>query len=643
MNLIVLLVTFSLIIIIPKVNSAYDIGTGLGGSTDEPSIDIPTESSNELEIIDGSANLNDMSGELNIDGTEGIEKITTGSGTIPNIKSGNIIVENGNLIEGKLFFSDDSSFDLNGQSITVPKDGFIEFKDGKLIVSKNSIIEVEGTKIQAIVDETEIKMEKNLVEIEGQVSVDCENSPDKIILIGKGSSVGVQTDEDEKFEFKNSDDKELIVNIGSFHDSESEECKGKNCISYQEMGTGVSGEDWNKIKIDGNVLITKYFEEEKIYEIKFEEGKTKVYRDLSKLGDETIEFSERTVINYNKGGITLFVETSVEKAEEKGGRINAERGITDVEYYNDMNVQITDELPKVKSLEMPETTETQGVEDTTETSDTPEVIETDVTKNAKRIMIDKEGNIYVTNDGIPLNEGDKSIADKVGDILDDLNWNTVTEVDIFAALQQETSFNPRPGDGGKSVGLMQASAGAFRDVIGLWRKLGKNGNKKYQELYEEYKDYSDKQLKSALDNDALNLEVGVSYFKLMEDNYGFSEENLKDKYGYTGDEKDILLLGYNGGPGAMKQVLAYAEENIGKDEWNFNDLEKFLWDENKVWVTSEGEKVIGGASKEAEDVLGRYYDDVNTKAWIMINHVRKIKTYAGYSGYTPYKKPSWIK
>ena len=93
-----------------------------------------------------------------------------------------------------------------------------------------------------------------------------------------------------------------------------------------------------------------------------------------------------------------------------------------------------------------------------------------------------------------------------------------------------------------------------------------------------------------MDNDALNLEVGVSYFKLMEDNYGFSEENLKDKYGYTGDEKDILLLGYNGGPGAMKQVLAYAEENIGKDEWNFNDLEKFLWDENKVWVTSEGEK-----------------------------------------------------
>ena len=41
-------------------------------------------------------------------------------------------------------------------------------------------------------------------------------------------------------------------------------------------------------------------------------------------------------------------------------------------------------------------------------------------------------------------------------------------------------------------------------------------------------------------------------------------------------------------------------------------------------------------------ILGGIYDDVDTKVWIMINHVKKIKTYAGYSGYTPDKKPSWI-
>ena len=62
------------------------------------------------------------------------------------------------------------------------------------------------------------------------------------------------------------------------------------------MGIGMSGEEWNKLKIDGNAIITKHFNEETIYKIKFEDGEAELYRDLSKLKDT--EFSKKTVINY---------------------------------------------------------------------------------------------------------------------------------------------------------------------------------------------------------------------------------------------------------------------------------------------------------------------------------------------------------
>ncbi len=495
-------------------------------------------------------------------------------------------------------------------------------------------------------DGTKIKFVEGDVEVTGHISVDYENSPDKIILIGEDSSVEVQTDEDEKFEFKNLDiDKNLIVNIGSFHDSDSEECEG-NCVSYQEMGVGTSGEEWNKLKVDGNAIITKTVTKsedgketkEKIYEIKFENGKSKISRDLSKL--KSTDFSEKTVINYNSGDITLFIEKSEEKEKD---RIIVGKGTVDIE--DDTTVHIVTKAKTVELPEIPILTKTSKPEENTGTSDTPETVktETDATKKAEEFMINSNsGKLYTPGDETPINDGDKSIAETVRDIMNDLDYNTMTDADIFAAIQQETSFNPRPGDAGASIGLVQSSVGSFKDVIGLWGKLGEGGNKKYKNLYNQYKGYSDEKLKNALDDVNVNLEVSISYFKLMEDNYGFSEKNLESKYGYTGDEKDILLLGYNGGPGAMKQVLIYTEENIGKDEWNFNDLEEFLWDEDKVWYTTKGEKIIGGASKEAEDVLGRYYDDVNTKTWIMINHVKKIKTYAGYSGYTPDEKPDWI-
>ena len=151
-----------------------------------------------VELSDGNVDLSGTSGELTITGAEGIDTLEFASGIIPNIKSGGIVVEEGNPVSGKLFFSDDSSFDLDNQHITVQKDGYIEFKDGKIIVSKDTTVEVDDTKIKAMIDETEIKMEKNLVEVKGIVSVDYKLSPDKIILFGKNSILELQTEEKEK-------------------------------------------------------------------------------------------------------------------------------------------------------------------------------------------------------------------------------------------------------------------------------------------------------------------------------------------------------------------------------------------------------------------------------------------------------------
>jgi len=577
MNLIVLLVTFSLIIIIPKVNSAYDAGTGAGSSIDSTTVS-ETNSPGGLEVepVDGNVNLEGESGEITV--TNEFDTIKTAGGTIPNVESGNLVVENGNPVSGKLVFSADSSFDLNDKHINVPKDGSIEFKDGKLIVSKNSIIEVEGTKIQAIVDETEIKMEKNLVEVKGQVSVDYETSSAKIILSGKGSILELQTEENEKFEFKNSDSKDLIVNIGSFHDSESEECKGKNCISYQDMGMGTNNiDEWNKIKIDGNAIITKYYEEEKIYQIKFDDGEAKLYRDLSKLKDTT--FSEKTVINYNKGEkITFVIETSEERANEvENVRIHSYEG-GDIE--GNSNVHIVTELPTVELPEIPVPKKT------------PKSPETDskLKEKARGVYID-----------------DKTLYD----IVEEKGEDIMSEDLILAWINQESSMNQDAKLGG-CVGFTQVSAISFRDVI--------NRN---PEKYKEYLSYTNEELTKAIEDDALlNLEVGFDYMNSLKTTYGFSQEKVESNYKYTGNEEDILLMAYNAGPTVTKDILNEFKNNGGG---NWDKLEEFLHTDEALNIFKKYKKSYGIKNTDTgEEVNSKLKWKIN----VVIKYIENIKNNA---------------
>ena len=125
-----------IILTVPLIYSVLEEGAGVGSTGG-------TSSQEELEVkpVDGTVNLEGESGEITV--TDEFNKIKITGGTIPNVESGTLVVEDGSPVSGKLFFSDDTSFDLDNQHITVPKDGSIEFRDGKIIVSKDTTIEDE--------------------------------------------------------------------------------------------------------------------------------------------------------------------------------------------------------------------------------------------------------------------------------------------------------------------------------------------------------------------------------------------------------------------------------------------------------------------------------------------------------------------
>jgi len=525
-----------------------------------PFISAPDSTSPEqgmiIELTDGSANLNDLSGKLTIAGTEGIDTIELANGVIPNIKFGDILVENGYPVSGKLFFSADSSFDLDGQHISVPKDGSIEFKDGKLIISKGTSVEVDGvdgvggTKLTAKTDGTEIKIQGDVIEAKGSISVDYENSPNKIILSGKDSILELQTEDKEKFEFKNSDDKELIVNIGSFHNSG--DCIEKNCISYQDMGIGISGEEWDKLKIDGNALITKYYDEERIYQIKFEDGKARLRRDsLSRIAN--INFDKNTIINYNDGDIKFSIDRSKESSQRISIRTvdksNVEIGSLTISEYLQERIE---ELQKLVSSWLDEKQENvEQQESPLENEQGKEYYEfypettLNMIKESKGITVELKDNEYTTI---------LELAEKYA--IED------NDVALLLALWEKEANWREWGEGSKwnpyivnewgFIGIGQLKAPAFKDVID-W----------YPEDFPEYIKYqnNDNYLTEVLKEDIeINAKVSVYYLELQDIKYNFAK-------------LEYQLTGYNAGPTVTKDIV-YEFEKTGKTSWK--DYKAFL-------------------------------------------------------------------
>jgi len=544
-----------------------------------PFIPAPNSISSEqgmiIEILDGSANLNDLSGKLTITGTEGIESIELANGIIPNIKSGNIVVENGNPTRGKLFFSADSSFDLDGQHINVPKDGSIEFKDGKLIVSKGISIEVDNTKLKAMIDETEIKIREDIIEAKGYISVDYENNQNKIILSGKNSILELQTEEKEKLEFKNFNGEELIVNIGSFH--KSEDCIEKNCISYQDMGVGISGEEWDKIKIDGNAIITKYYNEERIYQIKFEDGKAKLRRDsLSKI--ESIEFDKNTIINYDNGNIKFRIDKSKELTQrisiQTVDKSNVKIGSLIISEYLQERIE---ELEKLVSSWINEKQENIKKQEIPIESDQgneyykfyPETT-LGMIKESKEAIVRIGDNEYTTI----LELAEKyAIEDKDITLLLAL-WEKESK---WTEWGEGSKWGPYVVNNGGYIGIGQLKAPAFQDVID-W----------YPEVFSEYISYKDNSnyLTNTLKKDPeINAKVSAYYLKMQDTKYQFKK-------------LEYQLTAYNAGPTVTTDIIK-----------EFEKTEKTGWGDYKKFLKSKegGLKFI--SFNKAEEVIG-YIEEI---------------------------------
>jgi len=544
-----------------------------------PFIPAPNSISSEqgmiIEILDGSANLNDLSGKLTITGTEGIESIELANGIIPNIKSGNIVVENGNPTRGKLFFSADSSFDLDGQHINVPKDGSIEFKDGKLIVSKGISIEVDNTKLKAMIDETEIKIREDIIEAKGYISVDYENNQNKIILSGKNSILELQTEEKEKLEFKNFNGEELIVNIGSFH--KSEDCIEKNCISYQDMGVGISGEEWDKIKIDGNAIITKYYNEERIYQIKFEDKKAKLRRDsLSKI--ESIEFDKNTIINYDNGNIKFRIDKSKELTQrisiQTVDKSNVKIGSLIISEYLQERIE---ELEKLVSSWINEKQENIKKQEIPIESDQgneyykfyPETT-LGMIKESKEAIVRIGDNEYTTI----LELAEKyAIEDKDITLLLAL-WEKESK---WTEWGEGSKWGPYVVNNGGYIGIGQLKAPAFQDVID-W----------YPEVFSEYISYKDNSnyLTNTLKKDPeINAKVSAYYLKMQDTKYQFKK-------------LEYQLTAYNAGPTVTTDIIK-----------EFEKTEKTGWGDYKKFLKSKegGLKFI--SFNKAEEVIG-YIEEI---------------------------------
>ncbi|MBU3941981.1 MAG: hypothetical protein KKF74_03645 [Nanoarchaeota archaeon] len=499
------------------------------------------------EFSDGNVKLNDLTGKLTIAGTEGIDTIEFANGAIPNIKFGDIVVEDGYPVSGKLFFSADSSFDLDGQHISVPKDGSIEFKDGKIIISKGTSIEVDNTKLEALADDTEIKIQGDIIEAKGRISVDYENSPNKIILTGKDTVLELQTGEKEKLEFTNSNDEKLIVNIGSFH--KSEDCIEKNCISYQDMGIGVSGEEWDKLKIDGNALITKYYEGEQIYQIQFEDGKAKLRRDsLSKI--ENIEFDKNTIINYDNGNIEFRIDKSKESSQririQTVDKSNVEIGSLTISEYLQERIEELQKLVSSWLQEEQENIEQQENPIEGEQGQYYEYSPKSMIEESKGITVELKDNEYITI--LELAERHAIDYKKVALYLalweKESNWKEWGK--------EGSEWNPYIVNEAGFIGIGQLKAPAFKDVIN-W----------YPELFSEYITYQDDDnyLTEVLKEDIeVNAKVSVYYFELQEIKYGLGK-------------LEYQLTGYNAGPTVTKDIL-YEFEKTGKTNWE--DYKAFL-------------------------------------------------------------------
>jgi len=492
---------------------------------------------------------------------------------------------------------DGKTYGISSYAKSLDINAFVEYEDGVFTLSEGSILTVpDGGRIRSIEDGTKIRFEDGipvLINPKGKVSIDYDTAPFSIILYGTYSSVDIYNKDEkkEKFEVKNIDEEtDLVVNIGGYH----KDCWG-NCVSYVDEG------HFDKMKVDGNAKISKYYGSTKMYAMKFEDGKAKLGRHFSRMEPifEDVEFSKNTVINYNGEDVIFTVYKSkeeLEKARQQAelsgddkpsqlGRItiNGKKSDTCVTVMELYDMEMLDFIKEYKfKLKIEEKIRT-STEDIVPIS---YFLLGDFTEETKELMQNAQNN-FVYVDGRKV-----SIYDLATNVMEDID-----EMHIMVAVwQQESTWGTHSDmNKGSCVGLGQVSYGAFLDVT-----------KKY---YSEFSEYSKSEYKKfhkgsdsgyeayifeLLKNDMyFNAKVSARYLTVLETEYGFSE--LKTK-----------LVGYNAGPTATDDLL---EEFVKRGGGSWNDFEEFLSEDYSIDILRYGKSWDKGLEKveEVKDYIEKIY------------------------------------
>ncbi|MDD5086637.1 MAG: hypothetical protein PHV16_02700, partial [Candidatus Nanoarchaeia archaeon] len=548
-----------------------------------------------------------------------VENIKSKDGSVIRVGEG---IESIEVKDGiaKIVFSDTGksntlSFEKDGKEYEISAEkGVVELTENGIILQEGMSFKTDdGKSLLILKDETKIKIEGEKIRVSGDVSI---NYDDKIkyelILSGAESQIQLIQNDKEKLIFRHSDDPgEIFVNIGFYHNSE--ECEGKNCISYkEERDENTETQEikyYTKLKMDGSAIIAKEYDNKLAYTMYFGDEKFLISKDgLSEI--DKLEFSKKMIVNYNDGYATINV---LESGKENNIIEVISKDNNNI--YFKGNLIISDDLV----LDIVERLKTYFGEENIK----------EIIKEAqdKQIFIEQENtNLYsFVDENLILSHDEVDTIIMLAlikqEVTNDIENNQPTQSTAIA-FHQVFIENPEKYKGytDKNGNLMIS----INDNL-FWDEKGNRISKEnidlndYNLVSEDGKmidEKSDNELlveKSKLsnmlkNNPSLDLNVGADYLSYCL----WSQERIKERYDYDGNKWDIAFLRYNLGYTAADDVLiSFASKGGG----GYEDLQNFLKMDNDV-----------------SEILKKHYEIgyIPEKIEIITNYMANMREYLGY-------------
>jgi len=525
------------------------------------------------------SDVTEASFDINYLNQNSVTNIKSKDGSVISLKEGieRIDVENGvaTVVFSKKDTPTEITFEKEGRTYTISaKQGSVKLTENGLIFEKNmEFTTSEGQSISILSDNTKIRLEDGKIRISGYAAVEYNDKINyELVLAGKKSIIEVIQEDNEKLIFMHSDDPgDIYINLGFYHNSD--ECKEKNCISYKEEEQEIpeTGEIkyYNKLKIDGTALITKYYDDEIAYIMNFDDSKFLINKEgLSNLND--LEFSKKMVINYNNGDLVI----NVLKSGDQGDYIEVKPkdGVSNV-YINGKLIISDEQLYVVRGTYFSK----ENIEELISNA-----------KNKKVYVEGEQTNLYsfVDENLVEINdEIDTAIMLALikQEVTNDIKNNQPTQSESIA-FHQVLIENPEKYKGyfDKEGNLIVSINDEF-----FWDEKGNllNNGEEFDlsdytlvngdgNMINENNDNTlivqKHQLKNLLENNpSLDLNVGADYLSYCI----WSQEKVEDKYNYEGNKLDVAFLRYNLGYTAANIVLnSFATKGGG----SYENLQNFL-------------------------------------------------------------------